>query len=146
MQQLKKDLFESPLPAIGHGVNVHGVMGAGIAVGFRKKFPKNYKAYKEACANKTLVPGSTFAFSENDQFILNIASQDKPGANARDEWLESALHEALAFCDNMIESDSPQIGLPLIGGGIGGLDMDEVVDVMENVESFYETEIFLHVL
>lgn len=43
------DLFDIDLPAIGHGCNSRGSMGAGIAVQFRRRYPDMYREYKRRC-------------------------------------------------------------------------------------------------
>ena len=42
------DLFDLGLPAIGHGCNCSGSMGAGIAVQFKRRFAAMYQEYRRA--------------------------------------------------------------------------------------------------
>jgi len=42
------DLFSSDCPALGQGVNTLGLMGAGIAVEFRRRWPAMAEAYRQA--------------------------------------------------------------------------------------------------
>lgn len=44
----KGDLLEQRVDAIVNTVNTVGVMGKGIALQFRRKWPANYKAYEAA--------------------------------------------------------------------------------------------------
>lgn len=128
------DLFTTDAPAIGHGVNVHGKMGAGIAVQFRKRFPIMYYIYTELCADGTMVPGSVLTDPNGPPVVYNIASQDLPGAHARLEWLEEGLRTALSDAHSR---GLDRVALPLIGCGIGGLDEADVVPLMQQVESEY---------
>lgn len=121
------DIFSTTMPAIGHGVNVRGAMGAGIAVLFRNRFSEMYEAYRNACATGALQPGYFFPFEENGTWIMNLASQDNPGPHARLEWVESSLAFTLDF---MNEYEITGLALPRIGAGIGGLNWDEVKTVM----------------
>lgn len=122
------NLFDSDAPALGHGVNVYGVMGAGIAVEFRRRYPDMYEAYKAHCAAKTLTPGRVFYWDEaNLPAVYNMASQDAPGANASLAWLESSLNRSLGHAARV---GHDRIALPRIGCGIGGL-------VWEDVEPLY---------
>ena len=43
------DLFESDADVLVNSVNVKGVMGAGIAREFKKRFPEMYREYNKAC-------------------------------------------------------------------------------------------------
>jgi O-acetyl-ADP-ribose deacetylase (regulator of RNase III) len=54
-----------------------------------------------------------------DQPIIHCASQDRPGPSATEEWLRSSLTTGL---DLAVEHGISSVALPLIGGGIGGLD------------------------
>lgn len=129
------DIFTSNAGYIGHGVNVYGIMGAGIAVQVRNRFPEVYRQYGEACASGALVPGDCFSVEDPSTgvVIANLASQDKPGANARIDWVKSSLNTLL---DDIAESDpNAMLALPRIASNIGGLDWVDVraaiVDIAE---------------
>ena len=57
------NLFEAEAEALVNTVNTVGVMGKGIALQFKKKFPKNFKAYKQACDDGEVRIGKMFVFS-----------------------------------------------------------------------------------
>src|SRR3990172_9124924 len=44
-----KSIFDTPADAYVNTVNCVGVMGAGIALEFKKRYPKMYEHYKEQC-------------------------------------------------------------------------------------------------
>lgn len=133
------DLFSTQARALGHGVNVDGMMGAGIAVAFRKRFPDMYGAYAARCMQNLLAPGQTMEWEvPGIGFVYNIASQDRPGANASLEWLDSGIREALAHAD---ENNIKTIALPRIGCGIGGLDWDDVQTVLRAAAESYQCDI-----
>lgn len=128
------DLFDTKADAIGHGTNTHGLMGAGIAVLFRKKFPDMHERYKALC--KIFgddLGGSTFLYfadnigGPNFSYVANIFSQKAPGANAEVELLLDGIKDAYAALWGEQEIDAPHLAIPLIGCGIGGLDWE--VDV-----------------
>ena len=54
------NLLESDAEALVNTVNCVGVMGKGIALQFKKKFPKNFELYKEACSNNEVRIGRMF--------------------------------------------------------------------------------------
>jgi O-acetyl-ADP-ribose deacetylase (regulator of RNase III) len=55
IQALAGDLFENAYhaQALAHGCNCQGSMGAGIAVGFRERYPKMYEEYLPASESET---------------------------------------------------------------------------------------------
>lgn len=119
------DLFASDAPALAQGVNVDGVMGAGIAVAFRRRFPGLYEDYRAACQSGRLEAGGlhTWRDPQSGVIVFNMASQDRPGANARLEWVDSSARAALRSAEQM---GVDRIALPRIASGIGGLQWVDV--------------------
>lgn len=126
------DIF-TPMPAanpaqlvVGHGVNTQGVMGAGFAAQVAARFPSVLETYAQACRHHDprtrLVPGRTQLVPvPGFGYLANIASQDYPGAHAREEWLRSGLLELYALL-NSSYGGCYEVRVPLIGAGYGGLD------------------------
>jgi O-acetyl-ADP-ribose deacetylase (regulator of RNase III) len=133
------DMFTTDARAIGHGVNIAGVMGHGIAVQFRNRFPEMHQAYKIACKRGLLEPGKTMIWPHTDDlFVYNIASQDQPGRNARLDWLEEGVEAALQHAD---AKGIEKIALPRIGAGIGGLNWDEVAGALLRLAEEHKCDI-----
>ena len=127
------DIFTTELPAIGHGVNTEGVMGSGIAKTVRELYPSVYRTYRHVCLSRGLVGGDHLPLmaDEHDEnrWILNIASQEPQGRNARYDFLEKGLEKAFTWAeDKRLEG----IALPKIGAGIGGLEWTDVLAIIEN--------------
>lgn len=137
MIEMTGDIFDTKAQAIGHGVNVLGVMGAGIALQFKTKFPDMYQAYAYACANGGLEPGGVYAYMYEDLIVYNIASQANPGADARLEWLESGLYSTAEHAWSL---GLDLIALPHIGCGIGGLSLTDVAPLLLDIESYTGVE------
>jgi O-acetyl-ADP-ribose deacetylase (regulator of RNase III) len=142
---MQGDLFSSTTPAIGHGVNTTGVMGAGIAVAFKKEFPEMYEEYRQHCLDGSLEPGGLFEYAveEENLYVYNLATQDKPGAHAHLDWLRSSLNTALWRVDGY---GMDRIALPRIGAGLGGLAWEDVERVMLEVVANYKCDIELWTL
>lgn len=129
------DIFTTSLPAIAHGVNLRGVMGAGIAKQVKEAFPKAYAVYCEECKTGSLKPGEASAVHiEGKRWVINVASQIEPGPNASIELLESGVLQAVKWAsENGIEG----IAFPLIGAGIGGLHQNDTVRALEKAGEAY---------
>ena len=134
---LSGDLFTSDAPALAHGVNIDGFMASGIAPIFRAKFPGMYDSYREACHSNRLLAGGVFIWP-GTPIVYNLASQDRPGPNARIGWLEQAMTLALVDAD---VNGFDRIAIPRIGCGIGGLDWDDVEPLLERVASQFTCDI-----
>lgn len=141
---IEGDLFGARPEAIGHGVNCMGVMGAGIAKIFKREYPAMFAAYADSCRDGELVPGGVLIWTEADgQVVYNLATQFFPGAQARLEYVESSVRMA---CENAVAKGVKRINLPKIGCGIGGLQWEEVQEVLELVENDFPVEIVVYSL
>lgn len=131
------DLFSTELPAIGHGVNIYGVMGSGIAPIVRKIYPAVFAPYREACVSHKLQPGQMFPVEvEPNKWVFNLASQDRPGPNARLDWFEASLRQSFEFA---YWSNLEGFAIPRIGAGIGGLTWEDVKAKIIEVAYEYPT-------
>jgi len=54
------NLLDADVEAIVNTVNIAGVMGKGIALMFKEKFPENFRAYERACEQKQVQTGRMF--------------------------------------------------------------------------------------
>lgn len=127
------DLFTSDAEVLAHGCNCQGVMGAGIAKEFKDRYPGMFKEYNLACKGRTFEPGSYMVYeATSSKTILNLATQDYPGRNARLDLIEKSLTKALEA-----HPELKSIAMPRIGCGIGGLAWEEVERVLKRVAKAY---------
>lgn len=123
------DIFKSHMKTLVNPVNCVGVMGAGLALEFKKKHPKMYRGYRAICDQGKLRPG-TLLFSsieENGHTILSFATKDHFKNPAQLEWIESGL---IKFATNYQEFGIDSVAFPMLGCGLGGLDWQEVKPLM----------------
>lgn len=123
----KGDLLKSDAEALVNTVNCVGVMGRGIALQFKKKFPENFAAYKKACDTKGLTLGNVLVVDMgkmfNPRYIINFPTKDHWRAKSRIEDIAAGLESLVAVVrDRKIKS----IAIPPLGCGLGGLDWIEV--------------------
>lgn len=135
MRIITGDLFKiDGFDAIAHGINIYGNMGGGIAKKIADMYPDMERRYIDLCRQGLIVPGEGYVESKDVEpykYIYNLASQIAPGADARLGLLETSLKFMVSHASiNGVKS----IGLPLIGGGIGGLDREDVITIMESCE------------
>ncbi|MBS1793020.1 MAG: macro domain-containing protein [Acidobacteria bacterium] len=75
------NLLDANAAALVNAVNCVGVMGKGLALQFKNRFPAGYfQAYKRACQNGTLRIGRVHVYrldSEHDpRFVVDIPTQN----------------------------------------------------------------------
>lgn len=121
------DLFDLGLPALGHGCNCVGAMGAGIAVEFKRRYPRMYLEYRRRCQHGRFQLGDIFVWEEPDLVIYNLATQPVPRPSATLAAIDTSVRAALADAQ---QRGLPRLGVPRIGAGLGGLDWNDVKDVL----------------
>ncbi|MCK5241327.1 macro domain-containing protein [bacterium] len=123
----KGNILDANTEAIVNTVNTVGIMGKGIALQFKKAFPENYEAYKEACEAKKVKIGKMFIYEPHlacgPRYIINFPTKSHWKAKSRIEDIDSGL-EALA--QEVILRNISSIAIPPLGCGLGGLRWSEV--------------------
>lgn len=124
------DLFASGAAALVNTVNCVGVMGKGVALQFRRKFPKNYLAYYNAYQRGILFPGGIFPFFDDDSctHIINVATKDHWRDPSKIEWVELGARLILRYCESMY---IPTVAIPPMGCGNGGLNWADVKPIID---------------
>ncbi len=121
------NILEDSSDAIVNTVNCVGVMGKGLALQFKKAFPKNYKAYKYACDHDNVKIGEMFITEESDllslKYIINFPTKKHWKSDSKIEYIHSGLDDLIKKV-NELRIDS--IAIPPLGAGLGGLDWVEV--------------------
>ena len=105
-------------------------MGAGIAVAFRKRWPDMYKEYRRRCLSNRFGLGDIFPWVEDGITIFNLGTQPHWRKGAELWAVREALSRMTALAD---ERKVPEIGLPRIGAGLGGLEWASVRGVLEEI-------------
>ena len=113
--------------AIVNTVNCVGVMGKGIALQFKKKWPDNFNAYAKACKADEVKLGHMFVFDlgglATPRFIINFPTKGHWRSASRLQDIDSGLKDLAQQIQSLgIRS----IAIPPLGCGNGGLDWDEV--------------------
>ncbi len=122
--------------AITNPVNCVGVMGAGLALQFKKQYPNNFKEYKLACNLNKVKLGKMFITRlEYNRYIINFPTKYHWKENSKIEYINTGL-ENLLFQLNDLNIKS--IAIPKLGCGLGGLDWNDVkqsiIDIFHNTE------------
>ena len=121
------DVLEEDAEALVNTVNCVGVMGRGVALRFKKKYPENFRAYAEACRHNKVQPGRMWVFSTDQLFpphyIINFPTKRHWRARSRLSDIEAGL-------DHLVEvirkRNILSIAIPALGSGLGGLDWNQV--------------------
>lgn len=119
------DLFALPAHTLVNPVNTVGVMGAGLALAFARRWPAHLAWYQEQCRLGLLQPGEP-QLDRGDgsrPWILAMPTKQHWRHPSRLEWVEAGL-ERLA--GRLPGSGIQSLALPALGCGLGGLPYAEV--------------------
>jgi len=104
-----------------------GVMGKGIALEFKKRYPGMYYDYLTRCSKREIEPGGILAYRKEDVHILNAVTKYKWQEPSKYLWI------ALIACGLKhylsIHPDK-KVALPALGCGNGGLKYEVVKEII----------------
>jgi O-acetyl-ADP-ribose deacetylase (regulator of RNase III) len=128
VEYVSGDLFVNRVKAeaFAHGCNCAGSMGAGIAVGFKDRYPAMFTEFKRRCKAKPpqFTLGDVFLWREDSKpAVFNLGTQPRPGRGATYVIVEEALRTLRAAAD---EAGITSIAMPRIAAGYGGLSWKKV--------------------
>jgi O-acetyl-ADP-ribose deacetylase (regulator of RNase III) len=135
----KGDLFATPgVRAYAHGCTTNGTMDAGVAVAFKKRFPRMFEDYAARCADGRFHLGDVIVWSEGDEVVYNLGIQEHWKTKARVPALSRALRRMVQLAEH---ASVARIGLPRIGAGLGGIDWPRVKSVLAEVGAETKVEL-----
>lgn len=117
------NIFTSKCDYIVNPVNTIGVMGAGLALQFKSRFPKNFLKYQEACKNESLIPGKILITKEHNKFVVNFPTKKHYKDDSKLEYIISGLQNLKQIA---IDNNMQSIAFPKLGCGLGNLSWKNV--------------------
>ncbi len=148
------DIFTEDVEALVNTVNCVGVMGKGLALQFKRRYPQNFAEYAVDCAQGRVRPGRMHVVQLDSQplqavaeeprqaFMFESASPQSPASPVaapryiinfptKDHWRrQSQLAYIRDGLDDLVrvilDEDITSIAVPALGCDLGGLDWLEV--------------------
>ena len=121
------NLLEADVEALVNTVNTVGVMGKGIALMFKERFPTNMRAYALACKQKQVQTGHMFVTETGElsgpKWIVNFPTKQHWRSKSKIEWIDEGLLDLKRFIG---EQQVRSIAVPALGAGNGGLEWEQV--------------------
>lgn len=128
IEYVSGDFFDFDADIRINTVNCVGVMGAGVALSFKKKFPDMFTDYVNACKKNEIEPGKPHVWRETHSLfssciIINFPTKIHWKNPSEYEYIEKGLVWLRAFLLNNVNS---VVTLPALGCGHGGLEWNKV--------------------
>ncbi len=120
MKVLIGDIFESEAQTLVNTVNTVGVMGKGVALGFRKHFPEMYEDYVRRCERHEVRLGKPYLYRRTvPPQIINFPTKEHWRSVSRLQDIVNGLE----YLENHIsEWGITSLAVPPLGCGEGQLD------------------------
>lgn len=130
MNIIKGNIFSTKNQTIVNTVNCVGVMGAGIALEFRYRYPLMFKEYLSHCKNGYMKIGNLWLYKKEleRKWVLNFPTKVDWKFESKPEYLEKGLSK---FIETYKEKGINSIAFPLLGADKGGLSPDLSLKIME---------------
>jgi len=123
------NLFDNKYDIVVNTINCKGVMGKGVALEFKKRYPKMYREYRKACLRNEIKPGDIWVWKRDDEWVVNFATKDHWRFPSKYSYIDDGLEKLKAYLSDF---NDISIGIPPLGCGNGGLDWKIVSKKMEN--------------
>lgn len=141
IEYIEGDIFESPAQVIVNTVNTVGVMGKGLALSFKQRYPEMFNKYKIACEKHLLTIGKLMLFYEADHWLLLFPTKENWRNPSKIEYIEKGL---MKFVNTYADKNITSIAFPRLGCGNGELDWNDVKPLMERYLKKLPIDIYLY--
>ena len=112
------DIFQSNAQVITNTVNCVGVMGKGLALAFKTRFPEMNDDYVQRCRDGLVKPGLPYLWENDVVQVLNFPTKRHWKLNS---FLSDIEADLKFLAENYAQMGIASIALPPLGCGLGCL-------------------------
>ena len=127
IQYKQGNLLASDAQALVNTVNTVGVMGKGIALMFKQRFPLNFQLYATACKAKQVQTGQMFVTEvgelDGPRWVVNFPTKRHWRDPSQMAWVVEGLQDLRRF---LMAESVQSVAIPPLGAGLGGLQWPAV--------------------
>lgn len=127
---IKGNIFNTHCQTIVNTVNCVGVMGKGIALVFKLRYPDMFPIYQDYCNRGLIEIGKLWLYKPEDTrqaWVLNFPTKVHWKLPSEYTYVEQGLKK---FAETYKEKGITSIAFPLLGTNNGGLDEEAVLRLM----------------
>lgn len=135
------DMFDQSADVRVNTVNCVGVMGAGVALAFKSRYPDMFRDYQKACKRGEVKPGTLHLWKTLvGEWIVNFPTKRDWREPSRYEDIDAGLIALKQFLNKIGHT---RVTLPALGCGHGGLEWSRVSKMIEDRLSDVDSEIIV---
>ena len=138
----KGDIFESNAHVIVNTVNCKGVMGKGLALAFKQRYPAMFPVYQQECRTGKLRIGRPTLYKESTPWILNFPTKNDWKLPSKLEYIEKGLEY---FVANYKKAGIQSIAFPKLGAQNGKLSWDDVGPLMAKYLCQIDIDVYIYI-
>ena len=132
LKVVKGNIFASECQTLVNTVNCVGVMGAGIALEFKFRYPQMFEQYVEHCRQGQMEIGKLWlckkpTIHKGKRWILNFPTKKHWKHPSKKEYLHKGLQN---FVDTYERRQIQSIAFPILGAQNGGIPEAESIGIM----------------
>ena len=121
------NIFDSKAQTIVNTVNCLGVMGKGLALQFKMRYPEMFTAYERICQDRLLNIGKLWLYKTENRWVLNFPTKYDWRKPTEEYYLELGLTK---FMETYQQRGITSIAFPLLGASNGGLAPERSFEIM----------------
>ena len=146
IKYVKDDLLSATKGLMVHGCNCQGVMGSGVALAIKRKYPQAFRDYSDYCfmygtVASDLLGKVCYSRPTPELVIANAFTQEFYGTDKKQYASYAAISSALANITSIYPTKVP-IVMPKIGCGLGGAEWDVVSRIVEDRLRGYDVTVY----
>lgn len=137
--------------ALVNTVNTMGVIGKGLALQFKERFPENFRAYVHACGTGQCEIGKVFVTKNpaadvpgpgRPRYVINFPTKEHWRNPSLMEYVEKGLEDLRRV---LRELDIHSVAVPPLGSGVGGLEWEDVRSLIkDSLGSLEDVEVLVY--
>jgi O-acetyl-ADP-ribose deacetylase (regulator of RNase III) len=137
IKYMEGNIFDSSADILVNPVNCRGVMGGGLALEFKHRYPDMYHKYESKCRTGLLKIGQPWLWANiyGGHDVLCFPTKDHWKDPSKLEYIESGMGRIWFYFPPHPLRGS--IAFPKLGCGLGGLDWEIVRPLMEKWVSYF---------
>lgn len=125
---IEGNLFDSCCQTLVNTVNCVGVMGAGIALECRLRYPEMYARYVKLCNEKQIAIGKLWIYKATDnRWILNFPTKKDWKYPSKKDYLHEGLKK---FAATYQSKGIKTVAFPVLGADRGRIPTGESLQIM----------------
>jgi O-acetyl-ADP-ribose deacetylase (regulator of RNase III) len=126
---IKGDILLAQTQAIVNPVNTVGVMGKGLALAFKNKYPNMYETYKHMRIDKKFNIGTLYIYKTDSipEYIINLPTKTEFRLPSRLDYIEQGVYKLAQYIRH---KNIRSITIPALGCGCGKLRWTDVQEIL----------------